>query len=142
MIFHEFIYELSHEIFARTLLGTPEFILLHEFISARYHGFWPLFMEEITLEIMSEEYREKYREKYREMMEDLYEFLIEPHGIHGTVRQHTVSDGARPFCRCWSRATCLTVSLSIWQSYSANTCHLGLITYSVLAASVPSISAT
>ena len=70
-------------------------------------------MGEILSEIMSEEYREKYREKYSEMMEDFYEFIIEPHWIHGAVRRRAVSDGARPFCRCCSRATCLTVSLSI-----------------------------
>ena len=73
------------------------------------------------------------------MMEDLYEFLIE---FMALLRRHTVSDGTRPFCSCCSRATCLTVSLSIWQSYSANTCHLGLITHSVLAASVNSVSPT
>ena len=77
---------------------------------ARYHGFWPLFMREIILIIMSEEYRVEYREKYSEFMEDLYEFLIE---FMGAVRGRAVSDGARPFCRCCSRATCLTVSLSI-----------------------------
>ena len=72
------------------------------------------------------------------MMEDLYEFLIE---FMALLRRHTVSDGTRPFCSCCSRATCLTVSLSIWQSYSA-TCHLGLITQSVLEASAPSVSPT
>ena len=30
MIFHEFIYEFIYEIFATTLLGTPEFIVFHE----------------------------------------------------------------------------------------------------------------
>ena len=70
-------------------------------------------MEEIFLEIMSDEYREEYREEYSEMMEDLYEFIIEPHRIHGAVRRRAVSDAARPFCRCCSRATCLAVSLSI-----------------------------
>ena len=82
-------------------------------IHARYHGFWPLFMGEILWEIMSDEYREEYREEYGEMMEDFYEFILEPHWIHGAVRRRAVSDGARPFCRCCSRATCLTVSLSI-----------------------------
>ena len=72
-------------------------------------------------------------------MEDLYEFLIE---FMEAVRQRAVSDGARPFCSCCSRATCPTVSRSIWQSYSANTWHLGLITHSVLAASEPSVSPT
>ena len=38
--------------------------------------------------------------------------------------------------------SCLTVSQSIWQSYRANTCHLGLITHSVIAASAPSVSPT
>ena len=32
MIFHEFIYEFIYEFCARTLLGTPEFILFHEFM--------------------------------------------------------------------------------------------------------------
>ena len=46
-----------------------------------------------------------------------------------TARRRAVSDGGRPlaFCRRCSRATCLTVSRSIWQSYSAKTCHLGLL---------------
>ena len=46
--------------------------------------------------------------------------------------------------RCF-RATCLTVSLSFWQSYShggAITCHLGLFTHSVLSASAPSAPPT
>ena len=81
---------------------------IHSFswIHARYHGFWPLFMGEIILEIMSEEYREKCREKYSELMEDLW--------IHEAVRRRAVSDGAtgRPFCRRCSRAICLTVSRS------------------------------
>ena len=55
------------------------------------------------------------------LMEDLYEFLIE---FMGAVRRRTISDGARPFFPFCSRATCLTVSRSIWQSYNANTCHL------------------
>ena len=58
------------------------------------------------------------------MMEYLYEFFIE---FMGAVRRRAGSDGGRagrPFCRCCSRATCLTVSLSIWQSHSANSCHL------------------
>ena len=37
-----------------------------------------------------------------------------------------------------SRATCLTVSLSVWQSYSITTCHLGLISHPHLAASAAS----
>ena len=123
---------------------TSWYTRIHSFswIHARYHWFWPLFMWEILSEIMSEEYREEYREEYSEMMEDFYEFILEPHWIHGAVRRRAVSDGARPFCRCCSRATCLTVSLSIWQSYIANTCHLCLITHSVLAASAPSVSPT
>ena len=32
MIFHEFIYEFMYEIFARALLGTPEFIVFHIFM--------------------------------------------------------------------------------------------------------------
>ena len=32
MIFHGFIYEFIYKIFARTLLGTPEFIVFHEFM--------------------------------------------------------------------------------------------------------------
>ena len=70
-------------------------------------------MGEILSEFMSEEYREEYREEYSEMMEDLYELLIEPHWIHGAVHRRAVFDGARPFCRRSSRATCRTVSLSI-----------------------------
>ena len=44
---------------------------------AASHGSWPLFMGEIILEIMSEEYREKYSENNTELMEDLHEFFIE-----------------------------------------------------------------
>ena len=32
MISHEFMYELYYEFFARTLLGTPEFMVFHEFL--------------------------------------------------------------------------------------------------------------
>ena len=32
MIIHEFIYEFRYEFFARTLLGTLEFIVFHEFM--------------------------------------------------------------------------------------------------------------
>ena len=62
--------------------------------------------------------------------------------LMGAVRRRAVSERARPFRRCCSRATCLTVSLSILQSYNANTCHLGLITHSVPAASAPTVSST
>ena len=41
---------------------------------------------------------------------------------------------ASPSCSCCSRATCLTISWSVSQSYSANTCHLGPITHSILFA--------
>ena len=42
------------------------------------------------------------------------------------------------------RATCLDVSRSVWQSCSANSCHLGLSTHSVpsLGASAPSAAPT
>ena len=72
-------------------------------------------------------------------MDNLYEFFIE---FIGAVRGRAVSDRARPFCHCCSRATCFTqaASWSIWQSYSANTCNLGLTTHSGLAASAPSVS--
>ena len=73
-------------------------------------------MGETISEIMSEEFGEEHREKYGELMEDLYEILIE---FMGALRRRAVSDKARPFCLCCSRATCLTVSLSIWQSYAA-----------------------
>ena len=83
---------------------------------------------------MFEEYCEEYCEKICELMEYLNEFLIE---FMGVMRRRAVSDRARPSCRCCFRATCTTVSLSIWQSYSAKTCHLGLISHSILAASAP-----
>ena len=72
-------------------------------------------------------------------MEDLFEFFIE---FMGAVRGRAVSDGTKLFCSCCSRATCLTVPVrwSIRQSNSANTCHLGLITHLVLAASEPTSS--
>ena len=46
-------------------------------VAELHHGSWPLFMGEIILEIMSEEYREKYSENNTELMEDLHEFFIE-----------------------------------------------------------------
>ena len=88
-------------------------------------------MGEVILEIMSEEYRKEYCEKHTEINGRFVWIL---HSIHEVVRRRALSDGARPFCRCCSRAICLTVSRSIWQSYSANTCHFGPITHSVLAA--------
>ena len=132
MIFHDFIYEFWYEFFARTLLGTPEFIIFHE----------------IMQDIMDSgllSWERSYQKSYLNVVKNVVKWwkicmnssgslnLIES---IGAVRWPAVSDRARPFCHCCSRATCLTVGLSIWQSYSANTCHLGLITHSVLAASV------
>ena len=51
----------------------------------------------------------------------------------GAVRGSAVSDRASP-SRCCCKAICPTISWSVWQSYSANTCHLGLIIHSVLVA--------
>ena len=47
---------------------------------------------------------------------------------------YSVPDRASPSCSGCSRAICPTISLSVWKSYMVNTCHLGLITHSVLVA--------
>ena len=111
---------------------------IHRFswIHYRYHGFWPL----------SFSWKKSYSNLclYRQYsivknvlksivisrkfwIEFSFEFIV-------VVGGRTVSDGASPSSSCCSRATCLTITFSVWQSYSANTCHLGLITHSVLAA--------
>ena len=92
-------------------------------------------MGEIILEIVSEKYREEYREKYSELIEDLYEFFNE---FFGAVSQHSISDRARSFCSCCSRAICLTVAVC------ANTSHfqVGPITHSVCVFRASSISQT
>ena len=115
------------------LYGTPEFIVFHEIMPGMMK--FGLFMGKIILEIVSEKYREEYREKYSELIEDLYEFFNE---FFGAVSQHSISDRARSFCSCCSRAICLTVAVC------ANTSHfqVGPITHSVCVFRASSISQT
>ena len=61
------------------------------------------------------------------------EFSIE---FIGAVHGRAVSDRASPSCRCCSTAICPTICWSVFQSNSANTCHLVLIIHSVLVARV------
>ena len=72
-------------------------------------------------------------------MEYMYEFFMGwklPREEYLTGPGHSASAAPKPPASPWN---CQPV---IWQSYSANTCHLGLIIHSVLAASPPSVSPT
>ena len=85
-----------------------------------------LFMGEIILEIMSVD----------EMMSIMKNIVL---------FKKNSSLNSLVLCSIWqacSRATCLTVSQSVLQNYSANTCHLGLITHPALAMSAPSSAPT
>ena len=108
----------------------PKILVFHEFMPD-IMNLGLFFMQEIIFKFISEEYREKDRGKHSDVMEVLIFFSIE---FIGAVRGRAVSDRASPSCCCCSRAICPTISWSVWQSYSANTCHLGLITDSVLVA--------
>ena len=86
IFFHELIYELTAWIQMWTLLGSPKFMVFHEFMQdMMYFGLfsWER-IREIIVKIMSEEYREEYHEEYREFMkfekEFSFEFISTVHG--------------------------------------------------------------
>ena len=108
-----------------TLLGTPEFIFFHDFIS-EIINFGP-FSWKISFWIRkSKKIVKNIAKNIVISWKFVDEFSIE---FIGAARGSAVSDRAGPCCSC-SRATCLMVSRSDWQSYSTNTCHLSLITLS------------
>ena len=115
-------YEYWYEFFDRTLLGTPEFIIFHEII--------PKIMN-FSLFSWGDHIRNHFWRilwtiswKIHWCHKTLNRILL---WIHGLCASHAVFDWASPFCSCCSKATCSTVSLPVQQSYSANTCHIGLI---------------
>ena len=105
--FHKFIYEFYIWILCQ---DTSWYTRIHSFswIHARYHGFWPLFMGEILSEIMSEEYIVKWWKICMNSSLNLIEFMV-----LCADALYLMGPGDSADCSCCSRATCLTVSLSI-----------------------------
>ena len=115
----------------QTFLGTPKFMVFHEFMQ-NIMDFGLFSWERSYSKSRLKNIVKNIMKNYRDYMDVLKEFSIE---CMGAVHRRAVSDRASTSCSCCSRAICPTICWSVWQSYSANqTCHLGLITHSVLIA--------
>ena len=102
-------------------------------IHAEYHGFWPFLMGEIIFKITSEEYCEEYHEKLSWLYGCFKRILNWMHGRCAQTRSVWQGQHILQLLLQSHLPHYLLVCLAELQPGSANqTCHLGLITHSVL----------
>ena len=101
-----------------TFSGTPEFMFFHRFMS-EIADLTFIYKRNHIFFIISEENHEKNGELFSDFIKILMNSLLNSLLNSSALRAGAVSYGASPCYRC-SRATCLMVSQSVWQKYSAN----------------------
>ena len=117
----------------QTRLGTPKFMVFHEFMPdiMNLASFRPFSLERLYLN--SCQCLNKIVTRKLEKISDFMEFkknsqLNNLNLSAQCMDAQCLTGPAHP----GFRAMCPTLSWSVWLSYSANTCHLGLITHSVM----------